>query len=259
MMTADVSDSDIIILTSLCWDEDTRKCIANKLSNEMKSGAVVVDYRADTFSDFGLDSSTYAYGGGEDNCSSSDSDGDDVDDEDRTIDDGDEEDVMEEDDAGTKLLALVIDDDMKALDRALSVYTQRDAPIHSSFYQTVFSSGGHSHGNINKYPSKYISEIIGGSSSSTSSEQGSAKVRYSKAELLGMKRKQYTKDELLALKNISYVEKKVNNSATVISTKNKTTTKKSQNSKPGLFELRSIIEGPCSWSSNQQLYIHVKD
>ena len=41
---------------------------------------------------------------------------------------------------------------------------------------------------------------------------------------------------------------------TVISTK-----KKSQNSKPGLFELRSIIEGPCSWSSNQQLYIHVKD
>jgi hypothetical protein len=42
MMLADVSVTDVLVLTSLCWDTDTRKRVAHKLIREMKRGAVVV-------------------------------------------------------------------------------------------------------------------------------------------------------------------------------------------------------------------------
>ena len=63
MMEADVSDADIIILTSLCWDKDTRQRVAHKLSRETRTfpKTLIIDYRSNTFSEFGLDASTSHY------------------------------------------------------------------------------------------------------------------------------------------------------------------------------------------------------
>jgi hypothetical protein len=63
MMEADVSDADIIILTSLCWDKDTRQRVAHKLSRETRTfpQTLIIDYRSNTFSEFGLDANTSHY------------------------------------------------------------------------------------------------------------------------------------------------------------------------------------------------------
>jgi len=63
MFTADVSDADLIVLTSLCWDKGTRKRVALKLSSEVRSlpPPLVIDYRTNTFSEFSLDSSNSHY------------------------------------------------------------------------------------------------------------------------------------------------------------------------------------------------------
>jgi len=47
MMEADIRDADAVILTSLCWDLETRKQVAMKLSRELvKPSSVVIDYQA---------------------------------------------------------------------------------------------------------------------------------------------------------------------------------------------------------------------
>jgi hypothetical protein len=62
MNKADVSECDVVVLTSLCWDKKTRGKVAAKLARELPPGAVVVDYRDDTFSEFGLDHTRSLYG-----------------------------------------------------------------------------------------------------------------------------------------------------------------------------------------------------
>jgi hypothetical protein len=49
MMDADVSSAGIVILSSLCWDEETKIKMAQKLLNELPVSALVVDYSMDTF------------------------------------------------------------------------------------------------------------------------------------------------------------------------------------------------------------------
>jgi hypothetical protein len=50
MLTANITDANIVILTSLCWDEITRQSVAVKLAKELLPGSVVIDYRDSTFS-----------------------------------------------------------------------------------------------------------------------------------------------------------------------------------------------------------------
>ena len=50
MMTASVSDADILVLASLCWDEDTKTKVAQKLARELPNSCLVVDYASDSFS-----------------------------------------------------------------------------------------------------------------------------------------------------------------------------------------------------------------
>ena len=63
MLTANIRDADLIVLTSLCWDKGTRKRVALKLSSEVRSlpPPLVIDYRTNTFSEFSLDSSNSHY------------------------------------------------------------------------------------------------------------------------------------------------------------------------------------------------------
>ena len=76
MMTADIKDANIIILTSLCWDKRTRQRVAKKISNELKKpGSIVIDYRDDTFKIIGLDYNYYQ----QDNDTNDDNDNDDRD------------------------------------------------------------------------------------------------------------------------------------------------------------------------------------
>jgi len=60
MMSADVHDADVVILTSMCWDSECRRRVATKLSLELPANALVVDYQ-ETFSEFGLDMSNSHY------------------------------------------------------------------------------------------------------------------------------------------------------------------------------------------------------
>ena len=60
MMSANIKDANIIVLTSLCWDKKTRQRVAKKISNELKKpGSIVIDYRDDTFKISGLDYNYY--------------------------------------------------------------------------------------------------------------------------------------------------------------------------------------------------------
>jgi len=61
MLRADLSDFDVVVLTSLCWDSHTRLKIAKKLSQDLRRGSLVLDYREDTFSQFGLDDTSSLY------------------------------------------------------------------------------------------------------------------------------------------------------------------------------------------------------
>lgn len=58
MLSADVSHSDIVVLTSLCWDKQTKTKVAHKLSKELKNGCIVVDYQCDTFTSNDLEIKT---------------------------------------------------------------------------------------------------------------------------------------------------------------------------------------------------------
>ena len=49
MRRADVRDSDVVVLTSLCWDKALREQIAYKLAKDLPKHAIVVDYQEDTF------------------------------------------------------------------------------------------------------------------------------------------------------------------------------------------------------------------
>lgn len=51
MMAADVSTADVLVLASLCWDETTKTKVAQKLSRELPTSCVVVDYTSDTFAE----------------------------------------------------------------------------------------------------------------------------------------------------------------------------------------------------------------
>jgi hypothetical protein len=62
MFQADLSNVKIVVLTSLCWDVETRRKIAKKLSLELKqNGSIVIDYRSNTFSQHGLDKESIFY------------------------------------------------------------------------------------------------------------------------------------------------------------------------------------------------------
>lgn len=58
MLNADVSHSDIVVLTSLCWDKQTKTQVAHKLSKELKDGCIVIDYQSDTFASNDLEVKT---------------------------------------------------------------------------------------------------------------------------------------------------------------------------------------------------------
>ena len=62
MFEADLSGFVVVVLTSLCWDNQTRLKIAKKLSRELQAGALVVDYQEGTFKDFALDATSSLYG-----------------------------------------------------------------------------------------------------------------------------------------------------------------------------------------------------
>jgi hypothetical protein len=49
MIKADVSQADIVILASLCWDRQTKIAVSNKLTEELKHSSLVVDYSSDSF------------------------------------------------------------------------------------------------------------------------------------------------------------------------------------------------------------------
>ena len=55
MLQADISKADVVILTSLCWDNNTRDRVSYKLAAELSPGALVVDYQTDTFERVGLE------------------------------------------------------------------------------------------------------------------------------------------------------------------------------------------------------------
>jgi len=61
MLTHNLAGYDMIVLTSLCWDKETRQKVAYKLSSEIDRNCVVIDYRADSFSEFGLDQDNSYY------------------------------------------------------------------------------------------------------------------------------------------------------------------------------------------------------
>lgn len=61
MFGAAIRWTSMVVLTSLCWDAETRKRVAEKLSKELVSGAIVVDYRSNTFSEWGLELSNSHY------------------------------------------------------------------------------------------------------------------------------------------------------------------------------------------------------
>ena len=51
MMRASVFDADVVVLTSLCWDEMTKVKIAKKLAHELPDTCLVVTYDSDSFSE----------------------------------------------------------------------------------------------------------------------------------------------------------------------------------------------------------------
>ena len=51
MFTSDLSDADIVVLTSLCWDENTKNRVAKKIMREAPQTCCVVSYDSDSFSD----------------------------------------------------------------------------------------------------------------------------------------------------------------------------------------------------------------
>ena len=51
MMKANLELVDIVVLTSLCWDIQTRNMIAHRLVTELPLGAIVIDYQ-ETFAEF---------------------------------------------------------------------------------------------------------------------------------------------------------------------------------------------------------------
>lgn len=61
MLTHDLAGYDMVVLTSLCWDKETRRRVAHKLSTELDRDCVIIDYRADTFAEFGLDQDNSYY------------------------------------------------------------------------------------------------------------------------------------------------------------------------------------------------------
>ena len=190
MMQADISGTDVLVLTSLCWDRETRKRVAHKLCREMKTGAVVIDYRAETFTDFDLDTSSRAYQSGISPR-------------------------IDSDDVNVKppqppvlsmsvrvARAAVIESDMRALSSALVTYTKESAH-QPEFNNLVFSMTGAQQSQSCIHPSRK-SQIIGGIAVVT--DDGAAADK--------------------------------------------------ETSRPmGHFELRSIIEGSCSWAVKQPLYI----
>ena len=207
MLQADVTRADIVVLTSLCWDTEIRKLVAQKLANEMKPGSVVVDYRAETFSEFGLDPSAAVY---ETSCSSVPS-------------------------QNTHRLASVamlcqVNADLRSLDSALQTYV--DEMSHSGqdnaacrrFKKNVFSEGG--------------------------SPSGLSRI-YRTSQL----KRRYSKGDLVALKPTV-----LHRAESGSSRQTKASVESEIKLVPGRFELRSIIEGSCSWATwtKQPLYIYVK-
>ena len=61
MFTHNIAGYDMVVLTSLCWDKETRQKVAHKLSTELDRDCVIIDYRADTFAEFGLDQDNSYY------------------------------------------------------------------------------------------------------------------------------------------------------------------------------------------------------
>ena len=61
MFDADLSGFNVVVLTSLCWDSQTRLKIAKKLSRELHAGSLVIDYREGTFRDFDMDITNTLY------------------------------------------------------------------------------------------------------------------------------------------------------------------------------------------------------
>lgn len=49
MIKADLSQADIVILASLCWDRQTKLAVSNKLAVELQQSSLVVDYCSDSF------------------------------------------------------------------------------------------------------------------------------------------------------------------------------------------------------------------
>ncbi len=62
MFTADLSRFNVVVLTSLCWDNETRLKIAQKCARELEVGSLVIDYQEGTFKDFDLDTTSNLYG-----------------------------------------------------------------------------------------------------------------------------------------------------------------------------------------------------
>lgn len=63
MLSADISQCSLVILTSLCFDKRTRRAVYSKLSSECPRGCIVVDYQ-DGFKEFGLEARAGRYGMG---------------------------------------------------------------------------------------------------------------------------------------------------------------------------------------------------
>jgi len=275
MMHADVSQTDVLVLTSLCWDKETRKRVAHKLSSEMKLGSVVVDYRGETFSDFGLDFSTYIYGGGGANgiAGAQDEQGHDSGSDSGSYRGSSGESNNNHVD-GASLKSEEIDIDMTALSRALLEYTSVLQHFHGPFTTAVFSSGGGLSGQINRFPHKNMPTRIAPAKHTAEKNVYSAKEllalknkKYSKEQLLTYKKKEYSKEQLLAMRagaatagsHMATGTGKDNDKKSSKSGDNEARPRVGADALKCQFELRSIIEGPVSWNSRQQLYIHVKE
>ena len=151
--------------------------------------------------------------------------------------------------AGARVRSEDIDTDMVALSGALLAYASLEQHFHGPFTKAVFSSGGHESGQINKFPHNSL-------------HLQKKKMVYSAQELLALKKRKYTKEQLLAFKKQKYtkdelLEMKI--SAGSAESAGWDLPQKKKGDVKGLFELRSIIEGPVSWNSKQQLYLHVKE
>jgi hypothetical protein len=284
MLEADVSNSDVLVLTSLCWDRETRQRVAKKLTNEMKSGSVVVDYRADTFSEFGLDSSSYVYdyGGGvelkdkdeDESNSEPDSESSDLLDEEmqaqkegNNVDDSAIGSLESDLNAAQNYLdSLSIDEDMEALNNALLIYASehvQNDKKNSPFHKFIISTGNNAK---RKGSVKFYNVEANG--------DDDMKIKYSKLQLLQMKPNLIPKQEKAKKKKLELMSFKPklkseslfslkpirSNTLKKSKTKANVNVKKSKESQPtSLFELHSIIEGNCSWNNKQLLYLHLKE